>query len=166
MLPRVRTMPVVEHRLVRLLLALAVLLACDVRLHADEAASAEVDAADGIRAVLAATWDRPDAPLRVAPVSIEGDHALAGWRQGERGGRALLRRDDGAWQVLLCGGDALLDPAVLVQAGMTDAGAKALAAAERTAERTLPREHVDAFARFGALVHMGEGGDAASPHPH
>lgn len=40
------------------------------------------------------TWERPDAPLDVGPITVEGDHAVVGWTQGERGGRALLGKND------------------------------------------------------------------------
>ena len=29
------------------------------------------------------TFDRPDAPLTIAPVVVSGNHAIAGWTQGD-----------------------------------------------------------------------------------
>ena len=40
-----------------------------------------------------ALFDKPQSPLKVAAVSVEGDYALAGWIQDQRGGRALLKKD-------------------------------------------------------------------------
>ena len=49
-------------------------------------------AADAIVALLRHSFDRPDAPLAVEPVVVNGDDAVAGWSQGGTGSRALLRR--------------------------------------------------------------------------
>ena len=54
------------------------------------ASAAATDAEQAAKA-MRDIWDKPDAPLVVEPVVIEGDYALAGWVQLERGGRALLR---------------------------------------------------------------------------
>ena len=57
-------------------------------------------------------FDRPDAPLKVQPVVVLGDAAVAGWFQQDRGGRALLRKgkatlDDAAVDLLFDGVDVL-----------------------------------------------------------
>ena len=57
--------------------------------------------------VLRSSFDRPEAPLSVAPVVVVGDHAIAGWVQDKRGGRALMRKVRGAWTIHLCSGDPL-----------------------------------------------------------
>lgn len=59
------------------------------------AAMAEDDAG-AIRHVMMATFDKPEAPLTVDPVTVRGDLTVAGWAQGDMGGRALLRREEGA----------------------------------------------------------------------
>jgi hypothetical protein len=41
--------------------------------------------------LLHATFDRPEAQLTIAPIVVVGNNAVAGWVQGEMGGRALLR---------------------------------------------------------------------------
>ena len=63
--------------------------------------------ASSIRHALMEMFDRPEERLTVAPISVEGDIAVAGWAQGERGGRALMRRKHHNWQIILCSGDAL-----------------------------------------------------------
>jgi hypothetical protein len=47
---------------------------------ADEAAISEL---------LHTTFDRPEAPLTIAPVVVAGSHAIAGWAQAEMGGGAV-----------------------------------------------------------------------------
>nr|WP_245278027.1 copper uptake system-associated protein [Rhizobium leguminosarum] len=37
-------------------------------------------------------FERPDKPLDIAPVVIQADWAIVGWRQDGRGGRALLKK--------------------------------------------------------------------------
>jgi hypothetical protein len=49
-----------------------------------------------------ATFDEPDHRLEVAPVAVVGDNAVAGWVQGNQGGRALLRKRNGKWVLILC----------------------------------------------------------------
>ena len=89
------------HR--RFMLGLALLVSC---------ASLPVHAADdpaAIRQALMQAFDKPHARLSVEPVVVVGQHAVAGWAQGERGGRALLYRHGTAWQIAACAGDALKD---------------------------------------------------------
>lgn len=96
----------------------------------DQAGMADEDA---IRAVMMAQFDRPEAPLTVAPVVVQGDVAMAGWAQDGNGGRALLRKGEGGWFIALCAGAQLMDETVLSQHGLTD-GAATLIAAMRHAE--------------------------------
>ena len=97
------------------------------------ASAAATDAEQAAKA-MRDIWDKPDAPLVVEPVVIEGDYALAGWVQLERGGRALLRKVHGQWRVHVCGGDGLKDADALAMAGMSPEGAGKLAAAASEAE--------------------------------
>jgi hypothetical protein len=108
------------------------------------------------------TWERPNAPLQVEPVTVEGDYAIAGWTQDERGGRALLRRTDGAWRVLICAGDGLLEETLLLDAGLDAGQAERLLARTREAERGLSAEHLARLALFGKPVRVdGEHGHSA-----
>lgn len=107
---------------------------------------------DQIVALMKQTWDSPLSPLDVSPVTIEDNHAIAGWVQGERGGRALLGRMNGKWRVVLCAGDGLLDIALLRDAGLSQKQAEALVLKTTRAEAELPKERVGKFALFkGAL---------------
>ncbi|MFZ2989288.1 copper uptake system-associated protein [Ideonella sp.] len=127
------------------------------------AADATADQA-AIREVLMRTFDKPEARLRVAPVVVEGDHSVAGWVQGERGGRALLRRHGGKWQVTLCAGDGLKDAKVLHEAGITPAAASALAKGLAAAESKLPAAQRAKFSTFDGVVRMDAGGHHPPVH--
>lgn len=113
-----------------------------------------------IRAVLAATWDKPDAKLVVDPVVVVGAHAVAGWTQGDRGGRALLRKSDGAWKVVLCSGDPLKQASVLAEAGVPQDAAEEIARKNEAAERNLPPEHVRLLSTFEGVMQMHDQGHA------
>jgi len=130
------------------------------------AASPVFAADDGaaIRQLLLATFDKPDAPLAVAPVVVAGDHAVADWSQGAGGGRALLRRaahGGEAWSLVLCAGDGIRTADALRQAGVPAADADTLATRLAEAERAVSPERRALFSSFEGVVMM-HGGDA--PH--
>jgi copper(I)-binding protein len=127
-------------------------------LGASGAALATTDA-ERITQVMKAGFDRPGQPLSVDPVSVEGPFAIAGWSQGGSGGRALLQRMGTQWQIVLCAGDALLQPATLTGAGMAPDAATRLVANQRTAESRLPAARREQFARFMGVVKVAGGAD-------
>ncbi len=90
---------------------------------------------------------------------MAGDHAVAGWLQDQRGGRALLRKGPHGWRVVLCAGDSLLSPATLRSAGLAEADAEGLSQAVRQAESRQPAERVRQFALFRGVVKVDK--DAA-----
>jgi periplasmic copper chaperone A len=110
-------------------------------------------------------FDRPDAPLQVAPVTVVGEHAVAGWTQQARGGRALLRKDKAGWSITLCAGDGLLQPQVLASAGVPAAQARQLAAAVGAAEARLPAAQRQLFASFEGVVKV-QAGHGHTPAAH
>lgn len=114
-----------------------------------------------IVALLRATFDRPEAPLSVEPVVVAGDHAIAGWVQDKRGGRALMRKVHGKWTIHLCSGDPLKHADMLASTGIPADVAKSLADRLATAERALPGATVALFATFEGVVHI----DADGQHP-
>ena len=59
-----------------------------------------------IAALLHGMFDKPGVRLKVSPVVVAGDYAIADWSQGEMGGRALLRRKQ-QWSLILCAGDGI-----------------------------------------------------------
>lgn len=119
--------------------------------------------AGAIRHVLITAFDKPEQRLVVGPVAVVGDHAIAGWTQGNMGGRALLRLKNGAWAIVLCAGDQLLDPNALRHAGIAETSARQLAAATRDAEHQTPPARVAMFSLFEGLVSMD---NHSHPQPH
>ncbi len=115
-----------------------------------------------IRKVMTATWDKAESLLEISPVVVSGTRAVAGWTQGERGGRALtLRSKHGDWSVLACGGDGLRDAKALAMTGMPEPTARTLAAALATAEARLPASRLTKFSTFEGLIRMNTAGHHA-----
>jgi hypothetical protein len=112
-----------------------------------------------IRSILKAAFDKPDAPLVVEPVTVGVTYAVAGWRQGARGGRALLRQHDSHWTVVLCSGDPLRHEAGLVEAGVPAEEARSLADGIASAEAKLDDESRRLLSTFEGTVDM-------TAHPH
>jgi hypothetical protein len=97
-------------------------------------------------------FDKPDAPLNVASISIEGGYAVAGWIQDQRGGRALLKRENGLWSIAVCGGDGLKQASVLAQAGLPQKNADRLAQKVRQTESKLAPEQLKKFSLFEGMM--------------
>ena len=129
------------------------------------AADATTDQAS-IRRVLMTTFDKPEARLAVDPVVIVGAHAVAGWAQGERGGRALLLRRGAEWHITLCAGDGLKQAKVLRETGISQADADALAKSLATAEARLPAAQRAKFSTFDGVVRMDANGQHPPAHKH
>ena len=129
--------------------------------------------AEQITAIMKKQFDRPDAPLAVEPVTVQGNYAVAGWTQGGKGGRALLQKDKGAWFIAVCAGDGLKDAKVLQTTGMAADTAAALAKAVVAAESKLSKDKLKQFASFEGMVKIGAEGhgahgkhDAPAAHKH
>ena len=118
-----------------------------------------------IQALLHKTYDQPGKTLELTPVVLQGSDAVVGWTQGDMGGRALLEKHDGQWQIVLCAGDAVKDPAYLTQVGMAHGDAEVLVAKMIAAEQAFAPERVAMFARFGTPVLMDEAA-AQGEHAH
>lgn len=115
---------------------------------------AYADDAAEVRSLLVATWDKPGAKLDANPIVVEGGHALASWTQGGRGGRALLRKENGKWKVVLCSGDPLRNAAVLITAGVPAQAAATLAEKLQVAETQTDPARVKLFSTFEGVVRM------------
>lgn len=116
----------------------------------------EADDAAVIRAVMMAEWNKPDASLAVAPIVVDGNHALASWTQGTRGGRALLRKSSGKWSVMLCSGDPLKHASALIDAGIPADASERLTRNLAMAESRLPTDQVALFSTFEGVMQMHE----------
>ena len=98
--------------------------------------------------VMKAQFDRPDAPLKVHPVVVEDHFAVAGWFQGQKGGRALLVKEGDKWTISVCGGDGLREAKVLAQTGMSESVAQSLAAKVQAAEAKLSKAQLKQLSLF------------------
>jgi copper(I)-binding protein len=119
------------------------------------------DNEDSIRHLLHSTFDKPESPLVVDPVVISGSHAIAGWSQGDLGGRALFRSREGKWTLVLCSGDGIKSADALRQTGIPAPDAASLAGKLADAERKISPARLALFAKFEGTVMM----DAAGNHP-
>lgn len=138
----------------RLLFLLGMIVfVCPSAVQADDAGDA-----GAIRHLLHSTFDQPDAPLTVEPVTIIGDAAVVGWAQGDRGGLALMRNKHGVWEIVLCSGDALKEAAALVDFGLPATQAEKLAVAAEMAESKLAPVLRAKFSIFDGVVMMDEKG--------
>lgn len=120
---------------------------------------------DAIREILMSTFDKPEARLVVDPVVVSGDHAIAGWSQGDMGGRALLRKKGSAWDVVLCAGDDLKKTDVLTKAGLPAAAAKSLSASLAAAEAKVAPDRLALFSKFEGLVMVSGDGHHGHSQP-
>lgn len=143
--------------------------------HSGHAASADMaqpdDAKLAIPMVMKALFETPDNPLSVDPVVVNGNWAVASWAQGEKGGRALLKKGEKGWSIHLCSGASLKDAAALKQIGLEEASATKIAAELATTEAALGEKQIALFDSFegtmmiGAEGHGAEGGhDAHKAH--
>jgi hypothetical protein len=130
--------------------------------HTPAQQAAPASDAQAVEQAIKKLFDKPEAPLRVAPISVEGSWAVAGWTQGQRGGRAVLKKDGGRWSIQVCGGDGLRTGTALAQLGIDSAGAERLARKVKAAEAALPAAQVRMFSLFEGTVRV----DAGHAHPH
>lgn len=115
-----------------------------------------------IRALLHGMFDRPQHPLAVDPIVVSGDYAIADWTQGEMGGRALLKSDRAAWELILCAGDGIRTKAALMKAGVPSRDAERLEYELARTEADLAPEQVAKFSRFEGFI-MGRDAEGHRP---
>jgi len=112
-------------------------------------------AASSIRAVIGKTYDTAESKVQTAPIVVRGDFAIADWIQGHRGGRALMQRRNGAWQIAACGGEAFRTVDGLKSAGVPADTAGQLVALLTNAERSLAIDRIELFDSFDAKKNDG-----------
>ena len=129
---------------------------------------AQIADQDAITALLHGMFDRKDAQLMIAPIVVSGDYAIAGWSQADMGGRALLRKKEQKWSLILCAGDEIKSAHALTTAGLPSKEAVTLEHDLVAAENALPKEQVAMFSRFQGIMKMdgSGGGDHHTAHDH
>ncbi|MEY4761976.1 MAG: hypothetical protein RLZZ200_1832 [Pseudomonadota bacterium] len=117
-----------------------------------------------VSAQLKQQFEKPEAPLTVASVAVEGHYAVAGWMQGKQGGRALLTREQGSWALVACGGDGLVSASFLEQAGMAPAAATRFSARIRAVESKLTPTERKQLSSFDGLMRFERGAHHGMHH--
>ncbi|HUZ32358.1 MAG TPA: copper uptake system-associated protein [Xanthobacteraceae bacterium] len=137
-------------------------------LAASASAMAQTGDQAAITRLLHGTFDRQGMQLTIDPIVVSGNYAVAGWTQVEIGGRALLRKKQQSWMLILCAGDEIKSANALTKAGVPDQDASALAGDLATAEAKLPQQHVAMFSRFAGIMMMDGSGAGVQHdgHPH
>jgi hypothetical protein len=116
----------------------------------------DADTPTAIGAVLHGMFDKPDAELVIDPIAVVDGFAVAGWTQGEMGGRAFLKEDGGHWMLVLCTGDEIRSVEALTASGVPADSAEKLAAEIAAAEAGVDPARLKMFASFGGIVRMDE----------
>ena len=102
-----------------------------------------------IQAVIGKTYDKPNNKVNTTPISVIDDFAVADWTQGDRGGRALMKRINGNWEILACGNDGLKDTKSLVKAGMSEMTASGIVKKLSDLEKSEDPKRLAKFNLFG-----------------
>ena len=102
-----------------------------------------------IQAVIGKTYDKPNNKVNTTPISAIDDFAVADWTQGDRGGRALMKRINGNWEILACGNDSLKDTKSVVKAGMSEKTASAIVKKLADLEKSEDPKRLAKFNLFG-----------------
>jgi hypothetical protein len=107
---------------------------------------------DRIRQAMADAFSKPNDPVTVAPLVMEGEHAVVGWIQGSQGGRTILRKMQGHWNIVVCGGRSLKEAANMAQTGIPLPTAISMAESLASAEAKLDAETLKKFALFEGVT--------------
>ncbi|WP_245774177.1 copper uptake system-associated protein [Rugamonas rubra] len=123
-------------------------------------AQAATDAAkQQIRTLISTSYDQPGRAVETAPIVVADRHAIADWVQGEKGGRALLRINQGRWEIVACGGEGFRDVKELQKAGLPIGTAKLLVTQLNQAEAKVSGQRLKQFDSFGKV-------EMATPSQH
>ncbi|MGB4115085.1 MAG: copper uptake system-associated protein [Polaromonas sp.] len=117
-----------------------------------------------IKAVIGKTFDKPGNVVDTSPVVVVDNYAVAGWTQAKMGGRALLRLNKGAWEIIACGGEDFKKLGGLKLAGVAEPTAIKLVAQIEKAEQSVSPERIKRFDSFGPPVDLKSTGSHAAPH--
>ncbi len=110
-----------------------------------------------IQMLISHQFDQPGNKVDTAPIAVVNDVAIADWIQADKGGRALLRRSKGKWEIIVCGGDGLKDINALKDAGIPESTAKALVSQLNKAEQDVSQDKIKKFSLFGSNVQLQSG---------
>jgi hypothetical protein len=107
-----------------------------------------------IKTLISKSFDQPNLKVKTSPIVIEGKVAIADWTQGQKGGRALLRRKHDDWEIIACGGSGFKDPEGVAAIGISKEIATNITAKLKDAEARLSPQQVKQFDSFDGVVNM------------
>lgn len=107
-----------------------------------------------IKTLISKSFDQPNLKVKTSPIVIEGKVAIADWTQGQKGGRALLRRKHDDWEIIACGGSGFKDPEGIAAIGISKEVATNITAKLKDAEARLSPQQVKQFDSFDGVVNM------------
>lgn len=110
-----------------------------------------------IKALISKSFDQPNLKVITSPIVIEGKVAIADWIQGQKGGRALLRRRHEDWEIIACGGSGFKDSEGIAAIGISKEIATNITAKLKDAEAKLPAQKIKQFDSFDGVVNMVHG---------
>lgn len=99
-------------------------------------------------------WEKPDYLVAVPVVAVRQEFAIADWLQGNRGGRAMLRKMHGVWQTLACGDAKMKTVAQLKQFGVPEPQAQLLIQALNEQEQHLTQEELQVIDGFSGIMEL------------
>ena len=105
-----------------------------------------------IKELISKTFDQPKNPVKTNPIVIEGKVAIADWTQGQKGGRALLKRKHHDWEIIACGGAGLLEPSAISGMGISQKIAQNITSKIKDAEAKLSPQQVKQFDSFEGVL--------------
>lgn len=114
----------------------------------------EAESQEKIKALISQTFDQPNLKVQTTPIVIEGKVAIADWTQGQKGGRALLRRKHDKWEIIACGGSGFKDPSGIAAIGISKEIAINITVKLKDAEAKLPTQKIKQFDSFDGVVNM------------
>ena len=114
-------------------------------------------AQEKIKALISKTFDQPNLKVRTSPIVIEQKVAIADWIQGDKGGRALLRRKHNEWEIIACGGSGFKDPSGIAAIGVSKEIATNITTKLKDAEAKLSPQQIKQFDSFDGVVNMVHG---------
>lgn len=117
----------------------------------------EAESQERIKALISKTFDQPNLKVQTSPIVIVGKVAIADWTQGEKGGRALLRRKHENWEIIACGGAGFKEPQGITAIGISKEIANNITAKLKDAEAKLPAQKIKQFDSFDGVVNMVHG---------
>ena len=126
----------------------------------------EAESQEKIKALISKTFDQPNLKVQTTPIVIEGKVAIADLTQGQKGGRALLRRKHADWEIIACGGAGFKDPSAITSAGISKEIANNITAKLKTAESSLPPQKIKQLDSFDGVVTMSHGMQHGSDSKH